>query len=111
MGETNFNLSLNNVAASNSGSYSVAITNAAGGVLSQPAFLSVLPGLGIFLVPAISVIGDVGSTYTLQFINTVGPTNNWQSLATVTLTNNPQFYPDYSAIGQPARFYRVIQGQ
>ena len=109
-GATNFILSLNNVAAINSGSYHAVVSNNGGGVTSQPAFLSVLPGLNINMIPAISLIGDVGTAYTLQYINAVGPTNNWQTLTTVTLTNNPQFYPDYSAIGQPTRFYRLIQG-
>jgi len=32
-----------------------------------------------------------------------------EKAATVTLTNVAEFYPDYSAIGQPQRFYRIVQ--
>ncbi|MDB6064961.1 MAG: serine/threonine-protein kinase [Pedosphaera sp.] len=109
-GATNSSLTLNNVQVQQSGAYSVVITNSLGSATSQQAMLSVLPSLQINLVPAISLFGGAGLTYNVQFINAVGPTNApWTTLATVTLTNSPQFFPDYSAIGQPVRFYRTVQ--
>ena len=109
-GATNAILVIGNVQGQQSGSYSVVVSNSAGSTNSQPAYLSVLPSLTINMVPAISLFGTVGASYNIQYINAVGPTNApWISLATVTLTNSPQFYPDYSAIGQPQRFYRAVQ--
>lgn len=109
-GATNSLLILNNIQPQQSGAYSVQVSNSAGSTNSQTAFLNVLPSLAINLVPAISLFGGVGLTYDIQYILATGPTNApWNSLATVTLTNSPQFYSDYSAIGQPARFYRTVQ--
>jgi hypothetical protein len=65
--------------------------------------------LKIFTVPAISLEGAVGANYRIDYINATGPANAWNMLATVTLTNARQFYSDYTAIGQPARYYRLVQ--
>jgi hypothetical protein len=86
------------------------VSNIVGSVVSQPTQLDVLPSLGINTVPAVLLRGGVGLTYDLQYINAVGPTNApWVTLATVTLTNVAEYYSDYSAIGQPQRFYRIVQ--
>ena len=108
-GATNATLILTDVHSSQSGAYIVTVSNQVGSVTSDPAMLNVLPGLGITMVPAVSIFGEVGTNYTLQYINAIGPTNAWNDLATLMLTNSPQFYPDYSAIGQPQRFYRAVQ--
>jgi hypothetical protein len=108
-GATNSWLALVNLQPSQSGNYTVVVTNSAGAATSQPATLSVLPGLNINMVPAITMFGEVGQTYRLDYINAVGPTNDWRVVVTVTLANNPQFYFDLSAIGQPTRFYRLVQ--
>ena len=41
-------------------------------------------------------------------INQFGPIEAWFTLATVTLTNPSQLYFDVSALGQPARLYRLV---
>ena len=106
-GATNVTLTLANVTSAQSGEYHVVVTNPGGSTTSADATLNVVPTLGIVMVPTVIVIGDVGSTYTLQYINAFGPTNAWNDLATVTVTNNPEYYFDLSAIGQPTRFYRL----
>jgi hypothetical protein len=109
-GSTNAVLSIANVSASHAGSYTAVVTSGTGAsVTSRPAALSVLPALDINLVPAITLRGEVGWTYRLDYVNALGPTNAWNTLATITLTNNPQFYFDVSAIGQPARYYRLVE--
>ncbi len=109
-GATNQNLTLTNVNSNEIGQYTMVASNYLGSASSQPATLNVLPTLAINFVPAISLYGGVGFSYNVQYINVIGPTNApWTTLATVTLTKSPQFYSDYSAIGQPARFYRSIQ--
>jgi len=108
-GATNASLVLTNVQTSNSGAYTVTISNQVGSVTSNPAMLNVILGLGITMVPAVNIGGNVGETYELDFINTFGPTDAWSPLATIAVTNSPQWYLDGSAIGQPQRFYRLVQ--
>jgi len=108
-GATNQHLVLNNVQASQAGTYTVTVTNAQGAATSQPVTLNVTARVEIFMVPAISLTGAVGESFRIDYINAVGPTNAWTSLATVTLTNAQQFYSDYSAIGRPSRVYRIVQ--
>jgi len=67
------------------------------------------PMFELHFVPAISLIGTVGDTIRVDAINQFGPTNAWFTLDTVTLTNSSQLYFDTSAIGQPARLYRLVQ--
>jgi hypothetical protein len=106
---TNSVLTLPNVHSTNSGSYTVVVSNPRGPTTSQPGVLSVLPALNVNMVPAISLFGEIGLTYRLDYLNAVGPTNNWQATVTLTLTNCPQLYFDTAAIGQPQRFYRLVQ--
>jgi hypothetical protein len=61
------------------------------------------------MVPAISLFGLPGANYRLEYVTASVPTNAWTLLALITITNNPQLYFDVSAIGQPARFYRLVE--
>ena len=70
---------------------------------------SVIPTLSLFMVPAITMTGPVGSSVRVDYINQVGPTDAWEALNTVTLNNPPQLYFDVSAPGQPPRLYRLVQ--
>ncbi len=106
-GETNTVLRLVNVQTTNSGLYSVLVSNPAGQTRSAAATLSVVTSLQLHLVPRITLIADVGQDYRLEFIHPLGPTNNWNVLDLISITNNPQFYYDISAIGQPQRYYRL----
>ena len=70
---------------------------------------SVIPTLSLFMVPAITMTGPVGSSVRVDYINQVGPTDAWEALDTVTLSNASQLYFDVSAPGQPQRLYRLDQ--
>jgi uncharacterized repeat protein (TIGR03803 family) len=59
-------------------------------------------------IPAITLTGAIGSSIRVDGINQVGPTDAWFTLATVGLTNTTQLYFDVSAVGQPARLYRLV---
>ncbi len=107
-GATNATLILTNVSSAQSGAYTVTVSNSAGIATSDSAMLSVLPSLNINMVPMISMMGDIGSSNQLQYVNAVGPTDAWNLIATIGITNIPQIYFDVSAIGQPARFYRTF---
>jgi hypothetical protein len=71
--------------------------------------LGVAPALNIANVPGIQVNGEAGTTYRIDYLPQAAVTGNWTPLVTVTLTNNQQYYCDLSALGQPARFYRLVQ--
>ena len=60
-------------------------------------------------VPDVQLTGTPGLNYRLDYINVYGPTNAWVALTTLTLTNSLQHYFDMSALGQPARLYRLVQ--
>jgi Immunoglobulin domain/Regulator of chromosome condensation (RCC1) repeat len=106
-GATNSMLLRYNLLPYDSGAYFCEVLNEAGVTRSSVASLAVLPALDVNMVPAITLIGAVGHTYSIQYINTVGPTNAWVTLSTFQLTNNPQTYFDTTAIGKPQRIYRL----
>lgn len=108
-GATYPNLKLSNVQPSNSGAYTMKVSNPVGSVTSNPAMLSVAPTLEIKWLPGVLLTGGIGTTYRLEWINRVGSVDTWSNLATVTITNTPQYYFDLSGIGQPQRNYRLVQ--
>jgi len=65
------------------------VSNGGGAVPSDSAALSVLPAPGINMIPPISIVGDIGATYRLDYVNAIGSTNAWVAVATITLTNSP----------------------
>jgi hypothetical protein len=69
----------------------------------------IIPTLSLYMVPAITMTGPVGSSVRVDYINQVGPTDAWEALNTVTLNNTSQLYFDVSAPGQPPRLYRLVQ--
>lgn len=108
-GATNSLLVLANLQSWQSGAYTIVVANGAGATTTQLAMLDVGPMLALSLVPAVSLKGDVGSTYRLDYVNAPGPTGAWNTLTTITLASNPQLDVDFSAIVQPQRFYRMVQ--
>jgi uncharacterized repeat protein (TIGR03803 family) len=69
---------------------------------------AVVPSLNLNFVPAITLTGSIGNSLRLDCINPIGPTDAWVTLDTVTLTNTTQLYFDTTAVGQPARLYRIV---
>ena len=57
--------------------------------------------------PRLSVSGDIGTRFALEYVPALAASNHWQSLVTNTLTSNPFIFPDTSAAGSSARFYRA----
>jgi len=106
---TNAVLVLNDVQVSMSGAYSVVVSNKLGSITSARAMLSVLPGLDIAMVPALTLHGELGLSYRIEYIRAIGPTSDWHTLASVTITNTPQQFFDTSAAGDVRRLYRLVQ--
>ncbi len=74
----------------------------------QTGMPGVVPSLVLHPVPAITLTGNLGDSWRLDYINRFGPIDAWVTLDTVTLTNTSQLYLDVSAPGQPQRLYRRV---
>lgn len=57
--------------------------------------------------PRLSLTGDVGGKYAIDYVSSLTASNNWQSLITNTLTTNSLTFTDTNALGSPSRFYRA----
>jgi len=116
-GATNSTLTLNNVQATNAGTYSVVVSNTAGAVTSASAVLTVSTGgyarpqvasttfnNGVF---NLIVSGDAGPDYIVQ-----ASTNllTWQSLFTNHLVAPPFNWSDSNAASFGRRYYRIQLG-
>jgi uncharacterized repeat protein (TIGR03803 family) len=101
------------VAATNTGTYSVVVTNSAGSVTSSNALLTVIvpPTLALqFLAgyPLLDLRGMLSSNFVVQYrTNLVA--NNWVILLSLTnLPSSPYRFLDSGGVGQPSRFYRAF---
>jgi len=106
---TNCNLELTNVQYSQSGSYTVVVTNLFGSVTSAPAMLNVITPVAHKPVPCVKVMGETGSVLNVDYANSLNSSPNWTALGSVTLTSTSQFCPDLTMPLPSARFYRAWQ--
>lgn len=61
--------------------------------------------------PVLSIQGDTGRPYAVEFTAALPPSNSWQPLSFLLLTNSPQDLVDWSASNSPQRFYRARLNQ
>jgi alpha-tubulin suppressor-like RCC1 family protein len=106
---TNWLLLLTNIQPAQAGVYSVVVTNITGSLTSAPATLSVIPAVPRRMVPALTLMGQPGSSLNLDFTASIGPTPSWAPLDIVSLTSTSQWYFDLSTPLPPQRFYRARQ--
>jgi hypothetical protein len=106
---TNGALLLTDVLPEQAGAYAVTVSNAFGAVTSSPAMLSVISAVGRRMVPALSLMGQPGSSLNLQDADALGSSPSWATFDNVALTNTSQWYFDLSAPLPPQRFYRAWQ--
>ena len=105
---TNCDLVLTNVQFSQSGAYTVVVTNLFGVVTSSPVMLNVIPPVERRPVPAVNLMAQPGSSLGLDYCDALGSTADWETMATMTLSNTSQFYFDLSPLPSQ-RFYRAWQ--
>ena len=119
-GATNQTLTLTSIQFTNSGLYSVVVSNSLGSVTNTPAEVEVQPAgvsLGMYpeMHPGVTVRGVVGYRYLIQSTSHLTDSNAWTTVATLTLTNPVQVWEDINvnaALPSNAqRFYRVLPGQ
>jgi hypothetical protein len=109
-------LPLNSVKGSDSGIYTVRISNAAGTVTTDPATLKVNPvtdaaWLSLQTFAGVAIVGQVGKTYAIQYASNPDAAGNWTqwtTLTTLTLPSTPFVYVDPSSGGTAKRFYRAV---
>jgi hypothetical protein len=109
IGCTNACLELTNVQFSQSGAYTVVITNGAGAITSSPALLNVIAAVERRPVPGVKVTGETGSLLNVDYADSLSHTPNWATLASVSLTSTSQYYFDVTLPLPPQRFYRAWQ--
>ena len=106
---TNSHLQLANVQFSQSGAYTVVVTNGGGAVTSPPALLNVISVIERRPAAALNLTGVFDSPLNLDYTPLVDPPINWLPLDSVVLTNPAQQYVDVSSVLVPQRFYRGWQ--
>ncbi len=58
-------------------------------------------------MPWLSVSGETGSRFTLEYVPALTVSNNWQGFLTNTLSSTPFTIPDTNTAGSSTRFYRA----
>jgi hypothetical protein len=92
------------------GDYTVVVSNSQGSKTSEVAGLVVNPPpphLKLAMYAGITVEGQLGSTYHIEYREAFDAENAWKLVATVTLTEATYFYLDKDSPNHPKRFYRV----
>jgi hypothetical protein len=106
---TNRELNLTNVQLSQTGSYTVVISNAFGAVTSAPVTLNVIPAVEHRPAAGVKVMGEAGSLLNVDYVNSLSAKTNWLPLDTVALTTTSQDCFDVSEPLPAQRFYRAWQ--
>jgi hypothetical protein len=106
---TNWQLDLPNVQLSQSGAYTVVISNVLGAITSAPAMLNVIAPVERRPVPGIKVTSEAASLVNVDYADSLSPAPTWTPLSSVTLTNTSQYCCDPTLPLAPQRFYRAWQ--
>jgi hypothetical protein len=110
---TNAAYAIQAVAATNTGNYSVVVTNSAGSATSSNVVLTVIipPTVALQLwagYPVLNLDGMLSSNFVVQYSTNLAGTN-WINLLSLTnLPFSPYLFLDSGGVGQPARFYRAF---
>jgi hypothetical protein len=106
---TNCRLALSNCDYTQSGVYTLVVSNAFGAVTNAPFMLNVIPVVERRPVPGVKLMGETGSALKVEYTSSLIPAPNWLPLGVVNLTNPPQYWFDLTRPLPPQRFYRAWQ--
>jgi BspA type Leucine rich repeat region (6 copies)/Immunoglobulin domain len=106
---TNWQLDLPNVRFSQSGPYTVVISNVLGAVTTSPAMLQVIPAVERTPVPGVKVTGQTGNLLNVDYAESLSPAPNWTALGSVSLTSTSGYCFDVTLPLPSQRFYRAWQ--
>jgi hypothetical protein len=102
-------LELTDVQFSQSGAYTVVVTNVLGAATSSPAMLQVIAAVERRPVPGVKLTGETASLLNVDYANALRPAPHWTTLGSVSLTSTSQYYFDLTLPLPPERFYRAWQ--
>jgi hypothetical protein len=102
-------LDLPNVQLSQSGAYTVVISNVLGAVTSAPAMLNVIAPVERRPVPGVEVMGETASLVNVDYADSLSPVPDWTPLGSVSLTGTTGYCCDPTLPLPPQRFYRAWQ--
>ena len=110
---TNPTYAIQVIGTTNTGNYSVVITNLAGNVTSSNALLTVLvpPSVALqFLAgyPVLNLNGMLSNNFVVQYSTNLAGTNWINLLSLSNLSSSPYQFLDPAGIVPPARFYRAL---
>ena len=106
---TNWQLDLPNMQSSQSGAYTVVISNVLGAITSAPAMLNVIAPVERRPVPGVKLMGEAGSLLNVGYADSLSPAPNWTPLGSVSLASTSQYYFDLTLPLPAQRFYRAWQ--
>jgi hypothetical protein len=106
---TNCDLQLTNVQFSQSGAYTVVVTNVSGAATSSPALLNVIAPVERRPVPAVKLTGEAGSLLNVDSADSLSSAPNWTTVGSVSLTSTSGYYFDLTLPLPPQRFFRTWQ--
>jgi len=109
LGRTHCALVLTNMLYSQSGTYTVVISNGFGIVTSAPAVVNVIPAVERRPVPRLRLVGEAGSLLNVDYADALSAAPTWLPLDTVTLASTPQYWFDASEPLPAQRYYRAWQ--
>jgi hypothetical protein len=107
-GATNACLSLSVKDFNQAGAYAVVVANQRGSVTSEAALLKVSPAcLSLALYPGLTIMGEVGRTYALEWTGGLEEPVHWYALTNLTLNAPEVLWIDPRPASQGERFYRI----
>ena len=101
---TNASLTITNAQASDTGGYDVVLCSSYGCVTSAVATLS-FKVLNVEMMAAVTVQGEVGANTRVDWSSNLV---TWTTLTNFPLPFSPFRFADWSSVGQPHRYYRVV---
>lgn len=102
---TNATVTLTNAQFSQSGAYSVIVSNSFGCMTSSPALLKVITPVQRRMVPGLMLNSQPGSVVNLDFTPTLRPVPQWTTFESVPMNQAHQWYFDISTPLPPVGFY------
>jgi hypothetical protein len=106
---TNRELDLTNLQMSQSGAYTVVISNVLGAVTSAPAMLQVIAAVERRPVPGVKLTGGAASLLNVDYADSLSPAPYWTLLGSISLTGTSGYCCDPTLPLPPQRFYRAWQ--
>ena len=111
-GATNAVLLLASLRLTDSGDYSVEVSNSFGLVTTAAGSLNVQemgpPGLAIESYAGLTITGVVGRAYRIEHSTQIEAPGTWQTLTNLVLSTSPQIWIDWGSPQKPKRFYRAL---